>query len=171
MGRNRLPQPKSSAYITPEGASRLRQELDYLWRVKRPQVTQAVSEAAAQGDRSENAEYIYGKKQLREIDRRIRFLQKRLDTLVIVDRAPTDSARIYFGAWVRLETDRGETVEYRIVGPDEFDLEKGLISIDSPLARALLKKTTDDEVSLALPRGRTLYTVLEVRYSPFDRVS
>lgn len=170
MGRNRLPQPKSSAYITPEGASRLRQELDYLWRVKRPQVTQAVSEAAAQGDRSENAEYIYGKKQLREIDRRIRFLQKRLDALVIVDRAPTDSTRIYFGAWVRLETDQGETVEYRIVGPDEFDLEKGLISIDSPLARALLKKTTDDEVILALPRGRTLYTVLEVRYSPFDRV-
>ena len=169
MGRNRLPQPKSSAYITPEGASRLRQELDYLWRVKRPQVTQAVSEAAAQGDRSENAEYIYGKKQLREIDRRIRFLQKRLAALVIVDRAPTDSTRIYFGAWVRLETDRGETVEYRIVGPDEFDLEKGLISIDSPLARALLKKTADDEVNLSLPRGRTRYTILEVRYSPFDR--
>jgi transcription elongation factor GreB len=170
MGRNRLPQPKGSAYITPEGASRLREELDYLWRVKRPQVTQAVSEAAAQGDRSENAEYIYGKKQLREIDRRIRFLQKRLDALVIVDRAPTDTSRIYFGAWVRLETDRGESVEYRIVGPDEFDLEKGLISIDSPLARALLKKTTDDEVTLALPRGQTLYTVLEVRYSPFDGV-
>ena len=170
MGRNRLPQPKGSAYITPEGAARLREELDYLWRVKRPQVTQAVSEAAAQGDRSENAEYIYGKKQLREIDWRIRFLQKRLDALVIVDRAPTDISRIYFGAWVRLETDRGETVEYRIVGPDEFDIDKGLISIDSPLARALLKKTTDDEVTLALPRGRTLYTVLEVRYSPFDRV-
>ena len=170
MGRNRLPQPKSSAYITPEGAARLREELDHLWRVKRPQVTQSVSEAAAQGDRSENAEYIYGKKQLREIDRRIRFLQKRLDALVIVGRAPTDTARIFFGAWVRLETDRGETVEYRIVGPDEFDLEKGLISIDSPLARALLKKTTDDEVPLALPRGRTLYTVLEVRYTPFDRV-
>jgi len=170
MGRNRLPQPKGSAYITPEGAARLREELDYLWRVKRPQVTQAVSEAAAQGDRSENAEYIYGKKQLREIDRRVRFLQKRLDALMIVDRAPTDTSRIYFGAWVRLETDRGETVEYRIVGPDEFDLEKGLISIDSPLARALLKKTADDEVTLALPRGRTIYTVLEVRYSPFDRV-
>jgi len=168
MGRNRLPQPKGSAYITPEGAARLREELDYLWRVKRPQVTQSVSEAAAQGDRSENAEYIYGKKQLREIDRRIRFLQKRLDALVIVDRAPTDTARIYFGAWVRLETDRGETVEYRIVGPDEFDLEKGLISIDSPLARALLKKTTDDEVTLALPRGHTHYTVMEIRYSPFD---
>ena len=170
MGRNRLPQPKGSAYITPEGAARLREELDYLWRVKRPQVTQAVSEAAAQGDRSENAEYIYGKKQLREIDRRVRFLQKRLDALVIVDRAPTDISRIYFGAWVRLETDRGETVEYRIVGPDEFDIDKGLISIASPLARALLKKTTDDEVTLALPRGQTIYTVLEVRYSPFDRV-
>ncbi|MBI3576286.1 MAG: transcription elongation factor GreB [Gammaproteobacteria bacterium] len=170
MGRNRLPQPKGSAYITPEGAARLREELDYLWRVKRPQVTQSVSEAAAQGDRSENAEYIYGKKQLREIDRRIRFLQKRLDALVIVDRAPADTARIYFGAWVRLETDRGETVEYRIVGPDEFDLEKGLISIDSPLARALLKKTIDDEVTLALPRGHTLYTVMEIRYSPFDEV-
>ncbi len=170
MGRNRLPPSKGSAYITPEGARCLREELDYLWRVKRPQVTQAVSEAAAQGDRSENAEYIYGKKQLREIDWRIRFLQKRLDALMIVDRAPTDTSRIYFGAWVRLETDRGETVEYRIVGPDEFDLEKGLISIDSPLARALLKKTVDDEVTLALPQGRTLYTVLEVRYSSFDRV-
>jgi len=168
MGRNRLPQPKSSAYITPEGAARLREELDHLWRVKRPQVTQSVSEAAAQGDRSENAEYIYGKKQLREIDRRIRFLQKRLDALVIVDRAPADTARIYFGAWVRLETDRGETVEYRIVGPDEFDLGKGLISIDSPLARALLKKTVDDEVTLALSQGQTVYTVLKIRYSPFD---
>src|SRR5512147_1490425 len=163
-------QANVSRYITPEGRTHLSEELSYLWRVKRPQVTQSVSEAAAQGDRSENAEYIYGKKQLREIDRRIRFLQKRLDALVIVDRTTKDTSRIYFGAWVRLETDRGETVEYRIVGPDEFDLEKGLISIDSPLARALLKKTTDDEVILALPRGRTLYTVLEVRYSPFDRV-
>ena len=168
MGRNRLPAPKASAYITPQGAQRLRDELHHLWRVKRPQVTQAVSEAAAQGDRSENAEYIYGKKQLREIDRRIRFLQKRLDALVIVDRTTKDTSRIYFGAWVRLETDRGETVEYRIVGPDEFDLEKGLISIDSPLACALLKKTVDDEVSLALSRGVTVYTVLEIRYSPFD---
>ena len=169
MGRNRLPQPKGSAYITPEGAARLREELDYLWRVKRPQVTQSVSEAAAQGDRSENAEYIYGKKQLREIDRRVRFLQKRLDALVIVDRAPTDISRIYFGAWVRLETDRGETVEYRIVGPDEFDLEKGLISIDSPLARALLKKNVDDEITVVLPKGRMAYTVLEISYRPFDK--
>ena len=165
MGRNRLPPAKASAYITPHGARRLREELDYLWRVKRPQVTQAVSEAAAQGDRSENAEYIYGKKQLREIDRRIHFLQKRLDSLVIVDRAPQDTSRIYFGAWVRLESDDGEIAEYRIVGPDEFDLEKGLISIDSPLARALLKKTVDDEVTVTLPKGRTTYTVLEIRYN------
>ena len=165
MGRNRLPPAKASAYITSQGARRLREELDYLWRVKRPQVTQAVSEAAAQGDRSENAEYIYGKKQLREIDRRIHFLQKRLDSLVIVDRAPQDTSRIYFGAWVRLESDDGEIAEYRIVGPDEFDLEKGLISIDSPLARALLKKTVDDEVTVTLPKGRTTYTVLEIRYN------
>src|SRR5512147_337138 len=150
-------QANVSRYITPEGRTHLSEELSYLWRVKRPQVTQAVSEAAAQGDRSENAEYIYGKKQLREIDRRIHFLQKRLDALVIVDRAPTDSTRIYFGAWVRLETDHGETVEYRIVGPDEFDLGKGLISIDSPLARALLKKAVDDEVTLSLPQGKTIY--------------
>src|SRR3990172_8976259 len=110
MGRNRLPPAKSSAYITPQGAQRLREELDHLWRVKRPQVTQTVSEAAAQGDRSENAEYIYGKKQLREIDRRIRFLQKRLDALMIVDRAPTDTSRIYFCSSVRLETHPRQTV-------------------------------------------------------------
>ena len=168
MGRNRLPQPKGSAYITPQGAQCLREELDQLWRVKRPQVTQAVSEAAAQGDRSENAEYIYGKKQLREIDRRIRFLQKRLDVLKIVDRPPTDISRVYFGAWVRLESESGDMAEYRIVGPDESDIDKGLISIDSPLARALLKKTMDDEVTVSLPRGQTVYTVLEVSYVPFD---
>lgn len=169
MGRHRLPSPKSSAYITPEGARRLRDELHQLWRVKRPQVTQAVSEAAAQGDRSENAEYIYGKKQLREIDRRIRFLQKRLDEIVVVDRAPADTSRVYFGAWVRLKTDDGETVEYRIVGSDEFNLEKGLISIDSPLARALLKKSVEEESVLSLPQGPVTYTVLEIRYRPFGK--
>ena len=140
MGRQRLPQPKGSAYITPEGARTLRDELDHLWRTERPKVTQAVSEAAAQGDRSENAEYIYGKKRLREIDRRIRYLQKRLDEITVVERAPTDTARVFFGAWVRLEDEDGNTVTYRIVGADEFDAAKGLISIDSPLARALLKK-------------------------------
>jgi transcription elongation factor GreB len=164
MGRNRLPRPKSSAYITPDGAARLRAELDHLWRVKRPQVTQAVSEAAALGDRSENAEYIYGKKQLREIDRRVHFLRKRLDELVTVDRPPTDATRVYFGAWVRLEGEDGETVEYRIVGGDEFDTAERYISIDAPLARALLKKTLDDEVVVELPRGKTVYTIVGIRY-------
>lgn len=166
MGRDRLPRPKSSAYITPDGAEQLRAELDRLWRQERPKVTQAVSEAAAQGDRSENAEYIYGKKRLREIDARIRYLQKRLDDIQIVDRPPDDPARIFFGAWVRLEDDDGRESVYRIVGADEFDPGKGWISIDSPLARALLKKTVDDEVSVELPDGRRNLVVLEVSYRP-----
>src|SRR3989344_3859035 len=140
MGRQRLPQPKTSVYITPEGARKLRDELDHLWRTERPKVTQAVSEAAAQGDRSENAEYIYGKKRLREIDRRVRYLQKRIPDLQIVDRAPDDPAHIFFGARVTLEDKNGDEFEYRIVGPDEFDMARSDISIDSPLARALLKK-------------------------------
>jgi transcription elongation factor GreB len=168
MGRHKLSLPKGSAYITPEGAARLREELVYLWRVKRPQVTQAVSEAAALGDRSENAEYIYGKKQLREIDHRIRFLQKRLDELIIVDRIPQNTSRIFFGAWVRLENDNGEELKYRIVGADEFDIDKGLLSIDSPLARELLKKTVKDEVTVTVPQGHITYTILEIRYSPFE---
>ena len=164
MVRNRLPRAKSSAYITPAGADRLRAELDHLWRVKRPQITQAVADAAALGDRSENAEYIYGKKQLREIDRRIRYLQKRLDELIVVDRAPADPSRVYFGAYVQLEDESGKVVEYRIVGPDELETEKGWISIDSPLARALLKKTVDDEVTVDLPQGRAVYTLTRIRY-------
>lgn len=164
MGRRRLPQPRRSAYITPAGAERLRAELDRLWRVQRPKVTQAVSDAAALGDRSENAEYIYGKKQLREIDRRIRFLQKRLDEIVVVDRPPTDSSRVYFGAWVRLEDASGKAFDYRVVGPDEIDTDKGCISIDSPLARALLKKAVDDEVSVDLPTGGSAYVIIDVRY-------
>lgn len=162
MPRHRLPRPKSSAYITPAGAARLRQELEHLWRVKRPQVTQAVADAAALGDRSENAEYIYGKKQLREIDRRIRFLQKRLDDLIVVDRPPADRSRIYFGAWVTLLTDSDEKRRYRLVGADEFDVDRGYISIDSPLARALLKKAIDDEVSV--PPNAARYTVIAIDY-------
>jgi transcription elongation factor GreB len=169
MGRNRLPQPPSSKYITPEGAARLRVELDQLWRVERPRVTQAVSEAAAQGDRSENAEYIYGKKRLREIDRRVRYLQKRLRDIVVVDRAPEDRARIFFGAWVQLEDEDGAFAEYRIVGPDEFDAATGYISIDAPLARALLKKTVDDEVTVRLPQGQKTFFVLAVSYEPFTQ--
>ncbi len=166
MGRQRLPQPKSSAYITPEGADKLRDELDHLWRVERPKVTQAVSEAAAQGDRSENAEYIYGKKRLREIDRRIRYLQKRLDEIKIVDRAPADAGKVFFGAWVRLEDDAGNIHTYRIVGADEFDPARGWISVDSPLARALLKKGARDEVEVHLPGGRKAYWILAVSYQP-----
>jgi transcription elongation factor GreB len=168
MGRQRLSQPASSKYITPEGMQLLRDELNYLWRVERPKVTQAVSEAAAQGDRSENAEYIYGKKRLREIDRRVRYLQKRIPDLKVVDRPPDEPARIFFGAWVRLEDEAGKEVSYRIVGPDEFDPARGWISIDSPLARALLKKIAGDDVRVILPKGEMEYYIVAVRYTPFE---
>lgn len=166
MSRYRPPQPKGSKFITPDGARRLQEELDHLWRVLRPQVTQAVSEAAAQGDRSENAEYIYGKKQLREIDSRVRFLRQRLDGMTVVDEAPRDRSKVFFGAWVTLEDDGGESVEYRIVGPDEFDLAKGYVSMDSPLGRALLRKGLDDEVAVEVPGGRRTYVITAVRYGP-----
>lgn len=168
MGRQRLPTPPSSHYITPAGAERLRVELDRLWRIERPQVTQAVSEAAAQGDRSENAEYVYGKKRLREIDRRVRYLQKRLEQIVVVDRAPDDPSRVYFGAWVRVEDADGNCLTYRIVGADEFDPQRGFISIDSPLARALLRKTVGEDVSAQSPAGPVVYTLMDVRYEPFE---
>ena len=168
MARYRPPQPAASPYITPEGAERLRRELDFLWRVRRPQVTRAVTEAAAQGDRSENAEYIYGKKQLREIDRRVRFLRKRLEQLIVVRERPSDPGRIFFGAWVRLEDQHGREAVYRIVGPDEFDPDKGWISMDSPVARTLLGKCVDDEVSVRLPQGSVDYVVLEIDYEPMQ---
>ncbi|HEY7638736.1 MAG TPA: transcription elongation factor GreB [Steroidobacteraceae bacterium] len=164
MSRYRTPQPRGSKFITPEGAARLKQELDHLWRVLRPQVTQAVQEAAAQGDRSENAEYIYGKRQLREIDRRVRFLRQRLDGMVVVAAPPSDPARVFFGAWVQLEDEAGAEVEYRIVGPDEFDAAQGFISMDAPLGRALLGKRLDDEVKVELPGGTKVYVVVGVRY-------
>ena len=147
----------------------LRDELNHLWRVERPKVTQAVSEAAAQGDRSENAEYIYGKKRLREIDRRVRYLQKRIPDLKVVDRPPDDPARIFFGAWIKLEDETGTEVRYRIVGPDEFDPAKGWFSIGSPLARALLNKTAGDEVRVTLPLGEMDYYVVAVQYTPFEK--
>src|ERR1700744_3946890 len=136
MGRYRAPPIPGSQFIPPEGAARLRAELDQLWRIERPRVTQAVSEAAAQGDRSENAEYTYGKRRLREIDRRVRFLRKRLDGMVVVDQPPTDRNKVYFGAWVTVESNDGSQSRYRVVGPDEFDREPGYISMDSPLGRA-----------------------------------
>lgn len=164
MSRYRPPAPRGSKFITPEGARRLKDELDHLWRVLRPQVTQAVSEAAAQGDRSENAEYIYGKKHLREIDSRVRFLRQRLEGMTVVGEPPKDRARVFFGAWVRLEDDDGEEVEYRIVGPDEFDMAPHYISMDSPLGRALLRKAIDDEVKVELPGGVKSYVVVAVEY-------
>ena len=164
MGRYRPPTPKASQFITPQGAEALKTELDHLWRVLRPQVTQAVSEAAAQGDRSENAEYIYGKKQLREIDRRVRFLRQRLEGMVVVDAPPAQRSRVFFGAWVTLEDDNGDEVEYRIVGPDEFDASKGYISMDAPLGRAMLRKAIDDEVKVEVPGGTKTYYVVRVRY-------
>jgi len=164
MGRYRAPARRGAPYITPEGARRLREELQRLWSVERPEVTRAVQEAAALGDRSENAEYIYGKKRLREIDRRVRFLQKRLDELKIVDRAPDDRRRVYFGAWVEVEDSAGTVRRYRIVGPDEFDADPAYISMDSPLARALLNREVDDEVDVELPRGLETFCILSVDY-------
>jgi transcription elongation factor GreB len=165
MTRYRRPEPPGSKYITPEGARRLRAELDDLWRVQRPQVTRAVAEAAAQGDRSENAEYIYGKKQLREIDRRVRFLRKRLEGIVVVDRPPDDATRIFFGAWVQLVNDEGAEREVRIVGPDEIDPARGYVSMDSPLARALMGRRPDDEVRIDTPTGARTWTVIGIRYA------
>lgn len=140
------------------------EELAYLWKVKRPQVTQAVAEAAAMGDRSENAEYIYGKKQLRQIDARMRFLTKRLTELVVVDRLPDDTTKVFFGAWVGLEDSGGKLLRYRIVGPDEFDPGRGFISIDSPMAKALLRKTEGDEVVVIRPHGTDTFVVTSVCY-------
>ncbi len=165
MTRYRRPEPPGSKYITPEGARRLRTELDELWRVQRPQVTRAVAEAAAQGDRSENAEYVYGKKQLREIDRRVRFLRKRLEGIVVVDRPPDDPERIFFGAWVQLVDDEGAERELRIVGPDEIDAARGYVSMDSPLARALMGRRGDDEVRIDTPAGVRTWTVIGIRYA------
>ena len=164
MTRYRPPAAPKANLITPEGEKVLREELHYLWKVKRPQVTKAVSEAAAMGDRSENAEYIYGKKQLREIDRRVRYLTKRLDSLKVISQLPDDLSRVYFGAWVELEDDEGREYCYRIVGPDEFDVSKGWISIDSPMGRALLKKQVDDEVDVHSPEGSRRYYIVVIRY-------
>jgi transcription elongation factor GreB len=164
MGRWKPPTRPGSQYITPAGAPRLRDELDQLWRIERPQVPQAVAEAAAQGDRSENAEYIYGKRRLREIDRRVRFLRKRLDGMIVVDHAPSDRNRVFFGAWVELEDARGGTRRHRIVGPDEFDLAPGYISMDSPLGRALLGRRLDDEVRVELPGGDEALVITTIEY-------
>ena len=163
MQNKSLP-PPAAQYITREGYTRLEKELRDLWQVQRPKVTQAVTEAAAQGDRSENAEYIYGKKQLRAIDRRIRFLSQRLDKLQIIEQPPRETTRIYFAAWVTLEDQHGQTHQYRLVGSDEFDLSKGYLSINSPLAKAMLGKYCEDEICVQTPTGEQFYTIIAIRY-------
>lgn len=166
MTRYRPPAAQSSKYITPQGERRLREELETLWREERPKVTAAVAAAAAQGDRSENADYTYGKRRLREIDARVRHLRKRLEGMVVVSQAPSDPQRVFFGARVILEAPTGATRDYRIIGPDEFDQEQGGISMDAPLARALLGKALHAEVSVTLPEGECLYTIIAIAYEP-----
>ena len=164
MTRYRPPRRAGSRYITPEGMAALRAELHQLWKVERPQVTAVVHEAAKNGDRSENGDYIYGKRRLREIDSRVRFLTKRIEALEVVEQLPSDRDKVYFGAWVTVEDEDGSEATYRIVGPDEFDLKQGLLSMDSPLARALLGKRVDDDVMFESPTGpRELY-IVAVRY-------
>ena len=164
MGRYRAPQPPSAKYITPEGAARLKRELDELWRIKRPAVTRAVAEAAAQGDRSENAEYTYGKKQLAEIDRRVRYLRKRLAAIRVVDQRPSDTSKVFFGAWFELASDDGKH-EYRLVGPDDIDFAADYISVDSPLGRAVLGKSMGAEIAVRTPEGERSYELIGVRYA------
>jgi transcription elongation factor GreB len=165
MSRWRPPSPSSTAIITREGFERLKAELDHLWHTVRPEVVKALAAAAAEGDRSENAEYTYRKKQLGEIDRRARYLSKRIPALKLVEAAPSQRDAVFFGATMELENvETGEAVRYRIVGPDETDAKKGWISIDSPMARAVLKKRLDDEFEADLPGGRTRFAILAVEY-------
>jgi transcription elongation factor GreB len=152
------------SYITPKGFRRLQEEAERLWRVERPRVTREVSEAAALGDRSENAEYIYGKRRLREIDGRLRFLAKRMDELTVVRTPPPQRERIFFGAWVEIEEEGGERRELRLVGADESDLALGLLSVESPLGRALLGKREGEEVMVRRPRGTLRCEVIAIRY-------
>ncbi len=163
MSRYRPPAPPKSPYITADGFHRLEQEQTKLW-LRRREVTKALAAAAAEGDRSENAEYIYRKKELREIDYRIRYLQKRLPILKIVEQQPDNKQQVFFAAWVTLEDKAGEEVRYRIVGPDELDSDKHNISMDSPLAKALMKRQLDDEVQVVTPDGRVSYCIIGIEY-------
>ena len=162
MGRYRPPQIMPSAYVTPEGYIAMQAEVKNLW-LRRRDVVKALSAAAAEGDRSENAEYIYRKKELGGIDYRIRYLSKRLPTLTVVE--PRDSnEKVYFGAWVDLEGEDGETIVYRIVGADEINPALSYISLDSPMSKALLGKQVDDEICLQLPSGKVFYSIIAIRY-------
>ena len=162
MSRWRPPQARSTAIITPEGYAALEKELKQLW-TKRRIVNDALSAAAAEGDRSENAEYIYRKKEQAGIDRRIRYLQKRMPDLKVIDQIG-NKQQIFFGATITLEKDDGEEVRYRIVGPDETDAKRNFISIDSPLAKAVLKKEVDDEVMITIGNAKNLYCILSIEY-------
>ncbi|MBM88757.1 MAG: transcription elongation factor GreB [Gammaproteobacteria bacterium] len=164
MIRYRPPQKSGAKYITSEGERKLKEELHELWKVERPKVTASVSEAAALGDRSENAEYIYGKKRLREIDRRIGYLSKRLEELIVVSTPPDNTGKVYFGAFVTLEKEDGNIMTYRIVGPDEIDPKKGYISIDSPLGMELLGKYEDTELAIRSPSGKQHYRIIDIDY-------
>lgn len=165
MSRYRSPPAPKSKYLTAEGEQKLKAELHQLWKVERPKVTQSVAEAAALGDRSENAEYIYGKKRLREIDSRVRYLSKRLEEISVVSTLPDDLNKVYFGAWVTLEDDHGKLARYRLVGPDEIDPQRGYISIDSPLGKALLGKTSESDISITAPTGESGYFIKSISYS------
>ena len=156
-----------SAYITRAGYEALNAELKQLWKVERPAVTQQVHDAAALGDRSENADYIYGKRRLREIDRRVRYLAKRLDVITVVDYSPRQEGKVYFGAYVALENERGEVAHYRIVGSDEIDAHSICISVDSPMAKALIGKAVDDEISVRTPTGLAKWWITAIQYQPF----
>jgi transcription elongation factor GreB len=165
MSRYRAPRPKSSPYITPEGASNIRSEIRRLWKVERPEITQVVHEAAKNGDRSENGDYIYGKRRLREIDSRVRFLTKRLEELKIIEDKPRDSSKVFFSAWVTT-LDRADQISelYRLVGSDEIEASKNFISIDSPMAQALLGKSVDDEITVKTPSGNRYLTITDIKY-------
>ena len=165
MSRYRPPPAPQSKYLTAEGEQKLKAELHQLWKVERPQVTKSVAEAAALGDRSENAEYIYGKKRLREIDSRVRYLSKRLEEISVVSTLPDDLNKVYFGAWVTLEDDHGKLARYRLVGPDEIDPQRGYISIDSPLGKALLGKTSESDITITAPTGESGYFIKSISYS------
>jgi transcription elongation factor GreB len=165
MSRWRAPSPSSTAVITRDGFEKMKAELDHLWHTVRPEVVKALTAAAAEGDRSENAEYIYRKKQLGEIDRRARYLSKRIPVLRVVEAAPSNRNAVFFGASIELENvETGETLRYRIVGPDETDAKLGWISVDSPMAKAAMKKVVDDEFDAELPAGRLRFCIVSVAY-------
>lgn len=166
MGRWRPPPEKSSPYSTPEGALAMKTQLAELWSLRRNDVVPALTAAAAEGDRSENAEYIYRKKQLGEIDRKIRYLSKRLDVIKIVDQLPTNREKVYFGAWIELLDEQGIAKSYRIVGADETSAPQGFISIDSPMAKALIGRQLGDTVRVQLPEGQVELEVISVSYPP-----